>query len=213
MISTAVISYFADGFFFLESKEKRDMGSGGNKVMADKPTDTRTQAAIAGTNTPTLLEQVGNQSLTNWQPWINPTGQKQDIMTAPGMDVSGDIYGNAASLAAQQRVGDPTHAFTANLPGFNNQLQQQKAMNMYNTRAAGLSNAFQTAKAQALGLGQESAQEQINRQNMYGQLQNAYGTSYYNRPQQVPLWKQIAGLAMGGLSAVGGGTGLKALGV
>src|SRR5262245_48431215 len=175
------------------------MGSGGNKVMENKPQDTQVKQAIAETKTVTPFEEYQADQLAKWSGWENAAGPK-DITSAPGMSDYLDVYGNANALAAQQRVGDPSHAFSANLPGFTDQLQQQQQMRMYNTRAQALSDAFRGAKASALGAGAQAAQLETGRLNEYAGLMNNYNSAYYGRPQQVPLWKQIAGIAMQGLT-------------
>jgi hypothetical protein len=122
-----------------------------------------------------------------------------------------DIYGNADAAAAKARVGDPSHAFTANLPGYNNQLQAEKQQEMYDTRAEGLHNAYIGAKGTALGEGATAADLDTQRRDTYANAMGQYNANYYHRPTTPPIWQTLAGLAINGLGAAGGVKGLAAI--
>lgn len=186
------------------------MGISSSKPIENKKIDQPTVAAIEQTKEKTPYQKYLDEQFQKWTDWDNQTGPK-DITTAPGMSNYLDIYGNAGEAAAKERVGDPTHAFTANLPGFNNQLQTQKKMDIYNTRAKGLHDAFEGSRAQGLGEGGTAADLDINRRNQYAQDMMGYNESYYHRPLQQNPWMTAAQLAIGGLGAAGGIPGLKAI--
>jgi hypothetical protein len=183
--------------------------SSGNKKKENQY-EGNVQTALQAANVPTAEETAQHEAAAKFRNWMATPGQ--DILSAPGMNFATDIYGNANAMAAQSRVGDPRNAFTANLPGFNNQLRQQMQENLYNTRAQGLSNAFSQAKAEALGQGDVAAQMEMQRKQQYAQGQQQFLTSWYNRPQKPPLWQTIAGLAIGGLSAAGTAGGTQGVG-
>ena len=184
------------------------MSSGKDKAK-QTAMENQTAAAVAQTNVHSPAEDIANQRLVDWSQWEKKPGQ--DIMSAPGMSYAGDIYGNAAALAAKQKVGDPRSAFTANLPGFNNQLTKQLQENLYNTRAEGLSNSYSNAKADAMSAGVEGAQLQAQRANAYAGAQQNYLTSWYNRPQKPPLWQTILGTALGGVNSMKSSSGAAGL--
>lgn len=173
------------------------MGSSA-KPIVNKELDAKTTAAIDQTQQKTPYQQYLDAQFSKWTDWNNQTGPK-DITSAPGMSDYLDIYGNADRAAANARIGDPSHAFTANLPGFNNQLQQQKQMGMYDTRAEGLHNAYESSKAQGLGEGATAADLDTQRRDAYANAMAGYNANYYHRPQTQPLWKTLTGIALGGL--------------
>jgi hypothetical protein len=190
------------------------MGSGG-KPIENKPLDTQTMGAIQAVNEESPYQKILDAKIAKFNAWDTGTGEyagkPKDVTNAPGMDNYLDIYGNADKAAAQSRVGDPTHAFTANLPGYNNQLEQQKQMSMYDTRAEGLNSALTGLRSEANSEGMADSGMDVARRGAYANAMQGYNNSYYQRPQQVPLWQQIAGLAFGGLSAAGAAGGSKGI--
>lgn len=186
------------------------MGISSSKPIENKKIDVPTVAAIQQTQEKTPYQKYLDEQFAKWSAFDNQTGPK-DITQAPGMSDYLDIYGNADRAAAESRIGDPAHAFTANLPGFNNQLEQQRKTGMYDTRAAGLHNAYESSRAQGLGEGGTAADLDIARRNAYAQDMLGYNQNYYNRPRSVPLWQTLSQLAIGGLGAAGGGAGIAKL--
>jgi len=178
------------------------MGSGGNKVIENKPLDTQTKAAIEQTNTVSPWEQYATDYFNKYTAWENAPGPK-DITTAPGMEFANQIYGQANQQAMKARMGDPSRAFTANLPGFNNQLQQQKEMQLAEARAQALSDAFQQNRQSIYGIGQSGSQAETDRLSNYSRNWQAYNQAYYGRPRDVPLWEKLTSFAIGGLGAAG----------
>jgi hypothetical protein len=154
--------------FFLEDSGPFSFGvskmGSSSKPIVNKDLDNKTTAAIDQTQQKTPYQKYLDAQFAKWSAFDNQTGPK-DITQAPGMSDYLDIYGNADQAAAQDRIGDPSHAFTANLPGFNNQLQSQRKMGMYDTRAEGLHNAYEQSRAQGLGEGATAADLDINRRN------------------------------------------------
>lgn len=164
--------------------------------------------AIQQINTPSAFEKIAEDRLKKFQGWEDAPGP-HDITAAPGIGDIMDIYGSAESLAAKKRLGNPQTALSGGGSGdYAAQLDSQDKQNRYDDRAAGLSHGLTALKNEAYGLGGSAAELESNRKRTYADLMLNQENQYYNRPKKPPLWQTIAGMALGGVSALGsaGGT-------
>jgi hypothetical protein len=123
-----------------------------------------------------------------------------------------DLYKGATS--AQKNDRQSTGILNLARGGNSAQSQAYDTYMQYKRQqdAAGqLENAYNATNADMTGQGMNLAQ-MANSRNMgkAGLAQQAYST-YLNRPKAPPLWQQIAGVAMGGLSAAGTAGGSKGI--
>lgn len=188
--------------------------SKGKKVV--KPDEAKNVAAIDAVNKKSPLQERIDARAAKFFSWDDGTGEyagrAKDVTEAPGMDNLLNIYGNADAMAARSRIGDPSNAFGAGAnPGFAKQREALGSMERYNTRAYGLNEGLNQIRGQTDAMADQSISNDMNRKQSYAQLLGQNSRDFYGRPQKVPLWKQIMGVAIGGLGAAGGVSGLKAI--
>lgn len=182
------------------------MGSGGNK----DPKPAAPTESIATLKHASIWEDIANQKASEMWAFEHDKGPK-DILNAPGIGEVADIYGTAQSLEAQDRVGSPQVALSGGGSGdYAAQLEGQHKQQRYDTRAQGINQGYHDLKDQAYGMGQSAASLGLQRSQAAAGIESGNYNEWQRRQAaKVPLWQQIAGIAVGGASALLGSGGIR----
>lgn len=175
------------------------MGLSPGKKKA-KAYDARVGTAISNVGTVNPLQAQIDAKTKKFLDWEASTTPK-DITEAPGIDAHLDIYGNARRLADEERFGSGGVRLGSTADSaYSAQLDQQKDMEMYDDRAAGLSGALSGLKDEAYGHAGRSINADTNRKLALAQLTMQDRRDYYGRPKKQSIWDKILNI---GAQAVG----------
>jgi hypothetical protein len=185
------------------------MGSGKAKKQ-EQQNDRYVRTAINDVKTINPLEQRLNSRSMKFFDWQDGTGEyagkPRSILDAPGISDTLDLYGGAEQLANTERFGDGAVRLADPAAGsaYGTQMKQQKDMQLYDNRAAGVSNALGVLKAENTGQVGDLMNRDFARKNAVLGAESENRRDYYARPVKKPLWETIAGLAIGGATAASG---------
>jgi hypothetical protein len=193
------------------------MSTGGNWKREDAAQKKAMTEALATLKEKPELQKPIEKQAGDILQWENREGQwagkPYDVTTLPGFGKYENLYGNAASMAARERRGNPMAAFARGAnPNFAKQLELVNAGERHNLRAAGLSDAVYNTISQAHATAGDSIGWNMQQnQNYMNALQNQRQQHLSQKPkspweiamQVAQLGIQGAGVAAGGAGALG----------
>lgn len=163
-------------------------GKGKKKVNAQ---EQRASAAIQNVSTVDPLDAAMREKAQKMLDWEKSTGANKNILDAPGISDQMDIYGNAQALADQEMMGSGAGQLANPVSGaYQTQVKELGRNQRYDARAAGLSDALQRLKAEALGLADTSIERDFRRKATTADLEQRQLGQYYNRYKKQNPWYQ-----------------------
>lgn len=186
------------------------MGSGKAK-RTEAANDRSVNEAKAELKTVNPFEQRLNSRSMKFMDWQDGTGEyagkPRDITQAPGMSDTLDLYGGANQIANTERFGDGAVRLADPAAGsaYGTQMKQQKDMQLYDNRAAGVSNALGNLRAENTGQVSDLMNRDFARKNAVFGAESENRRDYYARPKKQNPWMTALKIGLGGVSTLAKG--------